>query len=84
MSLSDLDIESPQDDALEQQLAEMEADLQHMWGVNEDLQAELLDTQWTSAESYTKISRDLELSERVINITGLLKLPVVQCQYVVH
>ena len=60
-----LGVETPQNDALEQQLAQMEAHLQHIYGVNEDLQAELQDTQWTSADSRTKMSRDLEHAERV-------------------
>ena len=38
-----LDVETPQDDALEQQLAQMEAHLQHIYGVNEDLQEHSVD-----------------------------------------
>lgn len=83
ISWPSLDLNTPQD-ALQQQLAEMQDDLQHAWDVNEDLQAKLEATERSSAEHSSRVSLDLYYAVQVIQITGLLRLPVVPCRYVVH
>lgn len=62
----------------------MQDALQHTWDVNEDLQTKLEATERSSAEYSSKLSLKLYYAAQVMNITGLLQLPVVQCRYVVH